>query len=259
MPEDLTPQPLPPNLKIIERIISDLNAAEYNPRELTKQDRQDLEASLNKFGLVDPIIVNTYPGRENIIVGGNQRVKLWSEFGHTTVPTLEVYVNEADERELNVRLNKNTGRWDWELLTSNFDISDLVAWGFDKGDLVDDEAYSRKIEAPIYEPTGDPDKPEDLYNDAKVKALEANIANADIPNEVKLLLVYAAQRHRVFDYGKIANYYCHAPAPVQRLMEQSALVIIDYDKAIEGGFVKLSKELIKMFTKDDQCLSPHLF
>ena len=59
--------------------------------------------------------------------------------------------------------------------------------------------------------------------------------------------MFGATRHIVFNYAKIADYYAHTTPEIQRLMEQSALVIIDMDDAIANGYVKLSqrmKELI---------------
>ena len=71
-----------------------------------------------------------------------------------------------------------------------------------------------------------------------------------MPAEVKSFLTAAAARHTVFRYDKIAEYYAHAPAEVQRLMETSALVIIDFDQAIELGFVKMTKDIAEVFDAD---------
>ena len=57
----------------------------------------------------------------------------------------------------------------------------------------------------------------------------------------------AATRHVVFNYEKIAEFYAHAPAKIQRLFEASALVIIDFDDAIGGGYVKLCESLIEQY------------
>lgn len=65
-------------MKIQEVKIKDLIAAEYNPRRLTKDQCSQLKDSLTRFGMVDPIIVNNHAERNNIIVGGHQRVKVWS-------------------------------------------------------------------------------------------------------------------------------------------------------------------------------------
>jgi hypothetical protein len=76
------------------------------------------------------------------------------------------------------------------------------------------------------------------------------IQNANITQEEKLFLSTASNRHIVFDYSKIADYYSHASKEMQGLMEESALIIIDYNKAIENGYVKLSKNLAELYSED---------
>jgi hypothetical protein len=56
----------------------------------------------------------------------------------------------------------------------------------------------------------------------------------------------AAQRHTSIHFRNVAEFYCHASPEVQGLMERSALVIIDFDKALEGGFIKLTKKLAEL-------------
>ena len=56
----------------------------------------------------------------------------------------------------------------------------------------------------------------------------------------------------MFNYSKIADYYAHASAEMQDLMEKSALVIIDYDKSIEYGFTHLQEEIKKEWVKNKQ-------
>jgi len=67
-----------------------------------------------------------------------------------------------------------------------------------------------------------------------------------LPADIAAFLTAAAHRHTVFNYSAIAEYYCHAPANLQALMEASALVIIDFDQAIERGFVQLTVRLGKL-------------
>ena len=81
-----------------------------------------LQASIEKFGVVDPLIVNTYPGREGIIVGGHMRYEIIKLLGITTVPCVYVYLELEREKELNVRLNKNLGEFDYEKLANEFVI-----------------------------------------------------------------------------------------------------------------------------------------
>ena len=122
-------------MKIKNRKITDLIAAEYNPRELTAEQHQQLKDSLSRFGVVDPVIVNTHPERENIIVGGHQRAKVWSAMGNDTIPTVEVKLTPEKERELNIRLNKNSGQWDEQALQEYFNTDELIEWGFDGEEL----------------------------------------------------------------------------------------------------------------------------
>lgn len=115
--------------------ISDLKAAEYNPRFLSLKQEQDLDESLKKFGMVDPIIVNVNPDRKNVVVGGHQRIKRWVALGNDKIECVEVNLNLADEKELNIRLNRNTGEFDWKTLAKEFDQFQLILWGFKKSDF----------------------------------------------------------------------------------------------------------------------------
>ena len=117
-------------MKIINKKIDDLNFAEYNPRELTKQQFAELKESVQKFGLVDPIIINKNIERENVIIGGHQRVNICKDLGIQEVPCLELDLPIEKEKELNVRLNKNTGQWNFDLLANWFETDDLLDWGF---------------------------------------------------------------------------------------------------------------------------------
>jgi hypothetical protein len=93
---------------------------------------------------------------------------------------------------------------------------------------------------------GEPVGIDELCDDGKVDELLAEIADSDIPDDIKKFLAKAAQRHRVFDYRKIAEYYARADRNVQMLMEKSALVIIDYNDAIANGYVRLSEKIAGM-------------
>ena len=127
--------------KIIHRDINSLIFAEYNPRQLTKDQYQNLKDSISRFGLVDPIIVNNNKDRKNIIVGGHQRVKVAKDMKIEFVPVLEVDLTYEKERELNIRLNKNTGEWDMDNLANFFDMEELIEWGFDDIELQLKEKY----------------------------------------------------------------------------------------------------------------------
>ncbi len=118
------------HLSTVEYNVNSLIAAEYNPRELTQHQHQSLVDSIKRFGLVDPLIVNTHKDRKNVLVGGHQRLKIIKELGYESVTCVEVDLSPDKEKELNVRLNRNTGQWDWDALSNYFDVEDLTEWGF---------------------------------------------------------------------------------------------------------------------------------
>ena len=125
------------NLKIEQTDIKLLNPAEYNPRKWDKDKVSQLKESIEKFGIVDPLIVNGAGNRKNVVIGGHFRLYVSKLLKYESVPV--VYVNIPDiekEKELNLRLNKNTGDWDYKLL-AEFDPSILVDIGFSSEDLDD--------------------------------------------------------------------------------------------------------------------------
>jgi len=132
-------------MKIKERLIADLNPAEYNPRQLTDKQYKQLKKSLKTFGCVEPVVINSNPMRRDVIIGGHQRCKVWADLGNKTIPTVEVELDEAGEMELNVRLNKNTGEFDFDILANYFEVDTLKDWGFEPyefGQTYDDVDYS---------------------------------------------------------------------------------------------------------------------
>jgi DNA modification methylase len=130
-------------MKIENVKIKKLKPAEYNPRKMTAKQEEDLTNSIENFGLVDPIIANKRKGRENIVIGGHQRLKIAKKLGYKDIPVVYVDLELKREKELNLRLNKNTGEWDWELL-KNFDESFLLNAGFDNFEI--DKIFQEKAE-----------------------------------------------------------------------------------------------------------------
>ena len=122
-------------MDITNKQITELIPAEYNPRQLSESEFEDIKSSLTEFGFVDPVIVNTHKSRANVIVGGHQRVKVWQAMGNKEVPTVTVSLPLAKEKELNVRLNKASGSWDWDVLANEFDLDELLDWGFSESDF----------------------------------------------------------------------------------------------------------------------------
>ena len=124
--------------------LSDLKPAPYNPRTSTKKQENKLQESLTKFGVVEPIIFNKQTG---YIVGGHFRVRELKKLGYKEVECVIVDLSEEDEKELNIRLNANTGEWDWDTLANEWNVEELTDWGLDIPNFeIDEEAkdYSDK-------------------------------------------------------------------------------------------------------------------
>jgi DNA modification methylase len=117
------------------RKLSDLIPANYNPRKLEPKERQDLEASIRQFSAVEPVVINI-GARNNVLIGGHQRIKIYADLGYeqidVRVPDRELTLDE--EKNLNLRLNKNTGSWDIEKL-AEMDKELLALIGFNNDEL----------------------------------------------------------------------------------------------------------------------------
>jgi len=107
------------SIKIEHVSINLLKPADYNPRKWSKEAEEQLKESINKFGIVDPLLVNSAEERKNIIIGGHFRLSIFKKLGIKTVPVVYINIPELEkEKELNIRLNKNTGEFDWDLLAT---------------------------------------------------------------------------------------------------------------------------------------------
>jgi len=122
-------------LNIVYVPVNQLRLSEYNPRKWDKEAIRHLKASIKKYGFVDPIIANSAPERKGVVIGGHFRLSIAKEIGINEIPVVFLNISDIEkEKELNIRLNKNTGEFDWDLLT-NFKESFLADIGFSSEEL----------------------------------------------------------------------------------------------------------------------------
>lgn len=145
--------------------IADMNRAAYNPRvNLQPEDEeyQAIERSLKRHGLVQPIVWNR---RTNTVVSGHQRLTVLEAQGETEVTVSVVDLDDIQEKELNVALNKITGEWDDDKLSVI--LNELGEEATDTGftlpeiDVLRDElkSYFDDVTAPDEEePTEEPEE-----------------------------------------------------------------------------------------------------
>lgn len=244
-----------------------------HPQNPNRAEIARIVESIEENGFYGTIVVQRSTG---YIIKGNHTYRAAVAAGLEEVPV--TYVEIDDDRAVRIMIADNRiaefGERDEEVLAelmkgldglegtgySEEEFADLLAelgegGGGGSGDPIDDTDpnYERKVEAPIYEPKSEfPPPVEALYDETKTNELLDRIEEAELPDEVRRFLRAAAARHTVFDYEEIAEFYSHAPADVQALFEDSALVIIDFDAAVEKGFVKLVGELSDAYDRDQE-------
>lgn len=235
-------------LEIQYKKVDELIPYVNNPR-LNDHAVDAVASSIKNFGFKVPIIIDA----GNEIVAGHTRLKAAKKLGMEEVPT--IIADDLDDNQIKAfRLADNKvgelAEWDWEGLRgelSSIEGINAEDFGFDMQEMFEEaeyrELYTQKVETPIYEVTGETPKIDDMLDTAKRDKLVQDIELADIATDVKLFLIEAANRHVVYNYKNIAEYYAQADKAVQELFEQSALVIIDYERAIELGFVKITDRL----------------
>jgi len=243
------------NIQLID--INKIKPYERNPRKNDKAvDR--VANSIKEFGFQQPIVVD----KDMTIVVGHTRYKAARQLNHTQVPVVIADITEERLQAYRIADNKlnELAEWDDDLLFE--ELSEIVArgdeqlTGFNADEIndilrrADESVYTKKIDTPIYTPKGIEPKLTDLCDEIRYKELVKDIEASDIPQDIKEFLIKAAERHRVFDYENIAEYYAHAGADVKRLMEDSALVIIDFNRAIELGYVNLTKDIKQNYLDD---------
>ena len=169
---------------IEKKNIKDLIPAPYNARKSNAKQEAQLKASLEKFGVVEPIIFNKQTG---YIVGGHFRVRELKKLGYKEVDCVIVDLNEQDERELNIRLNANTGEWDFEQLANEWDSEELGNWGLDIPSFASDIDYSILNDADVT------DQLEDMANGVK-KAIQIEFEVEDYEVAKELVKFWREQK-----------------------------------------------------------------
>lgn len=253
-------------LKIEYVATDDLIPYINNSRTHSESQIKQIASSIREFGFTNPILIDD----QGTIIAGHGRVMAAKVLQLDKVPTITLgALSDAQRKAYVIADNKlalNAG-WDTEVLFAeiealqdlNFDTKLL---GFSPDELAEmldldnnkndsENPYTDKIDSPVYEPSGEKPKIDELYDNAKAMDLIKSIRESNLDEKEKQFLISAASRHIVFDYGKIANFYAHSSKECQELMENSALVIIDFDNAIANGFVKLNQDIDSMVEFDE--------
>lgn len=248
----------------------DVKKLKFDKRNARKHDKKNIKAikdSLVKFGQQKNIVAM----EDGTVIAGNGTLQAAIELGWDTIDVHWTALNKEEAIAYGLVDNRSAelAEWDDDNLKELLEELDSAGWdleglGWDAEDLSEilpkdadgnslseeDSAYTKKIKAPVYEPKGPKPELKELFDLSKTLDLIKKIESSDLPKNEKEFLKYAAQRHIVFNYQNIAEYYAHSEKSVQELFEDSALVIIDFNKAIENGFVSISKEVAEAYESD---------
>ncbi len=254
--------------KITRRKLTDYIPDDSNANAGTERGLQMIENSLHEDGVGRSIVADAQ-GR---IPAGNKTLEAAMNAGITDVIEIETDGNALivhkrsdwdlsdptgaarryayrDNRSAEVGLSWDAGQiaadvergvdlsgmfQDYELSAIYAEAAQIAALG---------NNYSRKIEVPLYEPSGEKPDISMLYDDSKTQRMIADINASNLGHDEKQFLIAAAHRHTVFNFASTADWYAHSEAPVQRLMEESALVILDFNRALELGYIRLTQHI----------------
>jgi len=234
-----------------------------NPRAHSDKQVSQVAASIKEFGFNNPILIDEDKG----VIAGHGRLAAAQKLELVEVPTItltglseaqkKAYVIVDNQLALNSEWQEDLlkieierlGELDFDLNMLAFDddfLKDLNSLGGESNEA--ENPYSQKVDIPVYEPTGEKPSVESIYDNGKSKELIEDIEKSGLPEREQEFLKYAAYRHTVYNFEEVANFYAHSSPKCQELMENSALVIIDIDKAIENGYVSLSEKISEQYS-----------
>jgi hypothetical protein len=254
--------------KEIEHLAINIDELHTHPSNVRQGDVGAISQSLQAHGQYRSIV---YQQSSKRILAGNHTWKAAKALGWTHIAATPVICD--DEQALRILLadNRTSDLADYddaglaELLeelaeTTNglegtlFDGDSLDQLLNDLGQntLIDDieNKYSQAVNVPQYEIVGDEPKLKELFNDERTQKLQKEIKESNAPDDVKQFLITASMRHTIFDYSKIAEFYPHQTPEIQKLMEQSVLIIIDADDAIANGYAKFTQTIDQLRQED---------
>lgn len=229
---------------------------EGNAKKHDKKQVANLVTSITRFGWQQDTVLT----KDKVVVIGHGRrlaaLEIGCEMPYHMIDKLADDLTEKDIRELRIadnQTNAETGL-DFDILGAEIADLDFEGFDFDFGKAwekhEDADKYTHATKIPQYEPKAEAPAVDALIDDGKVNALLAEIEQSGLGENEKRFLRLAAYRHAVIDFDSVADYYAQADPEMQRLMEHSALVIIDIDDAIANGFTTLTESIEEIMEED---------
>jgi len=261
--------------------LKSFKSANYNPRKITAQELGALDKSIREFGDLSGVVLNnttntiigghqrittfkgkktkivTEPAKDNYGTVAIGHIVVASDEGVIHVPLRVVEWDLRKEKLANIAANNHGGDFDNQKLGKllaelNTDQFDIESTGFSlhevnnlvrKADEDPGDKYVRTLASPIYKIRGNKPSFKQMHDTTKADNVRDKIKAAGLDAETRRFLLEAAGRLVEFNFSNIAEFYAQADKKTQVLMEELALVIVDADRAIELGYLTLTKEI----------------
>ena len=261
-------------LEIVYVAVEKIKQYANNPR-INKKAVEKVMKSIQAYGFKVPCVLD----KNYLLITGHTRWEAAKRLKMKRIPCIIASdLNKAKADAFRIADNKVAEYSTWDMTKLKEELSkiqlediDFDDMGFDNdfsiekfglldmpegsdGDEgeIETEKYSTKTNIPQYEIQGLNIKLSDCIDKQKYVELLKEIENSTVSDAQKKFLKLAATRHIRFIYKNIAEYYASTNSEMQRLMEHSALVIIDIDDAIRNGYARLTKEVMAARKRDSK-------
>lgn len=237
-----------------------INFDKRNYRKHNDRNKELINKSLKECGAGRSIVIDN---EDNIIAGNgiyeqaqklNLKTKIIETDGSELVVVKRTDLATGDEKRKQLAIMDNStsdsSEFDLELLQEDFDINQLQDWGIEANEKLISK-YTRKISVPIYEITGEEPTINEMVDTTRADKLISKINALNIDKSIKEFLLKTATRLYEFRYDKIAEFYAHQDEQIKDVMEELALVIIDFKKGIEEGYIELNNFIEECFLSEN--------
>lgn len=230
--------------------LTDIKPNPNNPRVIKDDKFDKLVKSIKDFPKMmelRPMVINS----DNIVLGGNMRLKALKELGYKEVPNEWVKraedLTEDEQRQFIIKDNVGFGEHDWEVLTTEWDVDELSEWGLDIPNKKEvDEKDLFDIDLPFYEPSEIKPEINELANIDKTIELINKIDLLKIEDNLKEILKIRASFFTDFNFQKIADFYYKESDEVKEVFKDLGLVILAPKEAIKKGFISLKEDVFEL-------------
>ena len=238
----------------------DLKLDTRNYRKHSEENLRLIKKSIDECGFARSVVIDN----DNEIIAGNgvvssiddnTKIKIIETDGTDLVVIKRTDLNRTDEKRDKLAILDNSttdlSEFDYDLLKEDFAIDYLKSLGIDIKEEIGESKYTRKVNVPIYEIKGEKPEISDMINTERADELIELIKSKNLPSDIEDFFIKTATRLYEYRYDNIAEFYAHQDKDVQEIMEKLALVIIDFDKAIENGYIQLNSFIEDVFLSEN--------